>query len=127
MKTLKANKDEWGGSIRGEAALLQVPVEQFFEKTFVRERGEIVSRTELVKNRQRHAPRHPLARHVGEIPATAQKSFHNLDLRVSQAIQVRSERHRLERTAQRGIAHGTRKHLRKRRRFCFAFAHDNRS
>src|SRR5215213_962499 len=110
-----------------ESVLLDVAVEEFLEEALVGERGEVVGRSKLVKNRQRNSPRHPLSRHVRQIPATAQKSLHHLNLRVSQAVQVRGEIHRLERPAHRGIAHRRCKHLRELRRFRFAFTDNNRA
>src|ERR1044072_2366264 len=102
-------------------------MQQLFQKTFVSKRREVQNPPQLIKNRYRHAPLHPLPRHVRQIPTPAQKSFHDLNLRVSQTVQTRRKTHGLERTTQRRIAHRTRKHLRKRRRLRFTFTHHDRS
>src|SRR6185369_14846033 len=111
--------------LRSESTFVVITVQEFFEEAFVRKRGEVVSGSDLEKDRQRDSPRHPLSRHLRQIPTATQKSLHHLNLRVSQTTQVRSEVYGLERPAHRGIAHRRRKHLVELRRFCFAFTNDD--
>ena len=71
--------------------LLKIPVQKFFEEAFVRERGDVVDGPNLVKNRQRDSPRHPLPWQVGQFPPATKKRFNYLYLRLGQTAQTRGE------------------------------------
>src|SRR6266496_5283682 len=56
---------------------LAISMQQLFQKALVRECRWIVLRAQLEKYRHRHAPSHPLARIIFQVPQTAQETFHH--------------------------------------------------
>src|SRR5678815_2239046 len=100
-------------------------MKKLFEKAFVGKGGKVVCRTNLVKDRHRNAPRHPLARHVRKIPTPAQECFDNLYFSFRQTIQTGSEVNRFEGSTKCGITDRRRKNLREGRSFCLSLTDDN--
>src|SRR2546422_8789891 len=112
----------WFASLR-ETMMLSIAMEHFFEESFVGEGRQVIFRPEFVQQRHCHAPRHPLPRHVLEVPATPQKSFNYFNLRFRQAVEIGCKWDAFERTPQRQIGDWRREYLSKDRRLCFAFTH----
>src|SRR5918911_4066662 len=110
-----------------EAVLRAVAMEQLFEKPFVGEGRQIISGAQLVHDGHRHAPGHPFARRVAQVPAASEEAFDDFDLGFGEKAQVGCELGRFERAAERRIADGRGKDLIEGGRFGLALAHNDRS